>query len=303
MSAWLRAHVQALARALARMRGEPFATALSIAVMALALLLPLLLYILFANVSTAAARLNTEPKVNVYLALNATEAEARELEKKLKAHPNSASVKFISREAALDEMKKSAGLADLLTGITGNPLPHAFAIAPRALEAPTLEAMRKDLSALPKVETISMDFEWAKKLTRFARFAERIVFAIGLLLAAAVVFVTGNTIRLQLLTQKEEIVVGRLIGATRQFMRRPFLYFGFLQGAAAGLIAVLAVFGIATWAGAEISALATSYGATFNFRAASFNESLMVVGLGGLLGWLGAYASVAAFWRQENANH
>ncbi len=303
MSAWLRAHVQALARALARLRTQPLACAMSITVMAIALLLPLLLYTLFANVSAAAARLNTEPSVNVYLSLAATEIEARELEKKLRAHANSAAVKFIARDAALAEMKSNAGLADLLSGITTNPLPHAFTIKPRALDTSTLDAMRIDLAAMPKIETVTMDFEWAKKLTRFARFAERIVLAVGVLLAAAVIFVTGNTIRLQMLTQKEEIVVARLIGATRTFVRRPFLYFGAVQGAAAGLIAVLAVYGITAWMGRELAALVASYGGQFGFSAPTIAEALTVIGCGGVLGWLGAYASVAMFWRQGGTTH
>ena len=298
MSAWLRAHVQALTRALARLRTQPLACAMSITVMAIALLLPLLLYTLFANVSAAASRLNTEPNVNVYLALAASEADVNELQKKLRAHANAAEVKFISREVALADMKNNAGLADLLSGITSNPLPHAFTIKPRVLEPAALEAMRKELVAMPKVDVVSMDFEWAKKLTRFARFAERIVFAIGILLAAAVIFVTGNTIRLQMLTQKDEIVVARLIGATRSFVRRPFLYFGAVQGAVAGLLAVLVVMGMAAWMGGELSALATSYGTQFSFQAPSLSEAIAVIGFGGLLGWLGAYLSVAMFWRQ-----
>lgn len=303
MGAWLRAHGQALSRAWGRLGAQPLAVAMSITVMAVALLLPLLLYTLFANVSAAASRLNTEPNVNVYLALAASEAEARELEKKLRAHANAREVKFISREAALADMKTNAGLADLLSGITTNPLPHAFTIKPRALEAATLEAMRRDLTTMPKVETVSMDFEWAKKLTRFARFAERIVFAVGILLAAAVIFVTGNTIRLQMLTQKEEIVVARLIGGTRSFVRRPFLYFGVMQGALAGAIAVLAVFAVTFWMGGEVNALAASYGAQFSFRVPTLSEALSVIAFGGLLGWLGAYWSVAMFWRQVQAKH
>jgi cell division transport system permease protein len=298
MQAWLTTHVQAFTRALARMRAQPLATALSIAVIAIAILLPLALYIIFANVTNAASRLNTEPNVNVYLALTATDAEAKEMEKKLRAQPNAASVAFVPRDVALSEMKRVTNLSDLLAGIETNPLPHAYAIKPKVTDAATLETMRKELAAMPKVETITMDFEWAKKLARFIDFAQRIVALFGIVLAAAVVFVIGNTIRLQMLTQKEEIIVARLIGATRRFVRRPFLYFGALQGAIAGLIAVIAVIGLTYWVGTEVNALAVSYGADFQLRAPSFTQSMWVVGAGGLLGWLGAFVSVSMYWRQ-----
>jgi cell division transport system permease protein len=302
MRAWLNTHTQALTRALLRMRAQPLATALSIAVIAIAILLPLALYIVFANVTNAASRLNTAPNVNVYLALTATDAEAKDTEKKIRAQGNAASVAFIPRETALAEMKKRANLGDLLAGIDSNPLPHAFAIKPTSTDAATLDAMRRDIAALPKVETVTMDFEWAKKLARFVEFAQRIVFLISAVLAAAVVFVIGNTIRLQMLTQKDEIIVARLIGATRRFVRRPFLYFGALQGAAAGVIAVIAMIGLTYWVGNEVNALAVTYGADFQLRAPTLLQSALVIGAGVFLGWLGAFVSVSMYWRQIEKN-
>jgi cell division transport system permease protein len=301
LKSWFTSHAQAFARALSRMRAQPLASTLSILVIAIAILLPLGLYTVFANVTSAAARLNTDPNVNVYLALTATEVEAKEIEKKLRANANAADVKFISREAALADMKNRAGLGDLLAGIETNPLPHAFAIRPKSTDTAALDAMRRDIGAIAKVETINMDLEWAKKLTRFARFAERLVLLLGLLLGAAVVFVVGNTIRLQMLTQKDEIVVARLIGATRRFVRRPFLYFGALQGGFAGALAVLAVVGLAAWAGGEVNALAASYGADFIMRAPGIAQATGVTLAGAALGWIGAYVSVSMYWRSIEA--
>lgn len=249
MNATLNAHMQALARALGRMRTQPLATCLSITVIAIAILLPLGLYVLFDNVISAASQLNTEPNVNVYLELTTSDQEAKDVEKKLRVHSNSAQVTFVSREAALADMRKRANLSDLLADIDTNPLPHAFSIKPQSFEMSMLEAMRKEILSIPKVETVSMDFEWAKQLTRFARFVEHLVILLGGLLGAAVLFVVGNTIRLQMLTQKDEIVVARLIGAPRRFVLRPFLYFGALQGALAGLLAVAATLGIGLWVG------------------------------------------------------
>jgi len=151
MSATLNAHTQAFSRALGRMRAQPLATGLSIAVIAIAILLPLGLYVLFDNVISAASRLNTEPNVNVYLSLAANDQAAKEVETKLRLHSNSATVIFISREAALADMKKRANLSDLLAGIETNPLPHAFSIKPQSVETNILEAMRKEMLAMPKV--------------------------------------------------------------------------------------------------------------------------------------------------------
>ena len=299
ISAWISSHVQACLRALKRMAAAPIAALISIAVIGIAIMLPLGLYILFSNVTSAASRLNTEPNVNVFLQVSAKDDDARDLEKRLKMIANVAEVTFVSREAALSEMKRVASVADLLSGMENNPLPHAFTLRPRATDEATLSQMRKDITALPKIDAVVMDFEWAKKLKRFATFAERLVMLLGALLALAVVFVTGNTIRLQILTQKEEIEVSRLIGATKRFVRRPFLYFGALQGALAGGVAVLAMAALIWWAGNEIQALTISYGSDFQLHYLNAIQISAIIAIGAFLGWLGAYLSVSMYLRRS----
>lgn len=298
MKAWLISHGQACRRAIRRLLSQPTVTLLSVLVIGIAITLPLGLYVTFANVSAAASRVNTEPNVNVYLALNASEQEAREVERKLKLLANVDVVTFISRETALTEMKRVENLSDLLSSLETNPLPHAFSIRPKASDSEALAALQKEIAALPKIEIVAMDFAWAQKLKRFAAFAEHIVLLLGTLLAAAVVFVTGNTIRLQILTQKDEIEVSQLIGATRRFIRRPFLYFGTVQGLLAGLVAVLAVVAFIWWAGAEVHALTASYGSDFALQTPTLRQSLGVILLSGLLGWLGAFLSVWMYLRR-----
>ena len=298
MKAWLISHGHACERAVRRLALQPTVTMLSVLVIGIAITLPLGLYVAFANVSAAASRIKTEPNVNVYLALNVTEQETKELERKLRSLSNVGGVTFVSRETALAEMKHVASMDDLLASLESNPLPHAFSIRPKASDPATLETLRAEIAAIPKIESIAMDFEWAQKLKRFSSFAEHIVLLLGSLLAAAVVFVTGNTIRLQILTQKDEIEVSQLIGATRRFIRRPFLYFGAFQGLLAGLVAVLTVMAFIWWAGAEVRALTVSYGSEFSLQAPTLRQSLAVILLSGLLGWFGAFLSVWMYLRR-----
>ena len=296
--AWLTAHAQAGERAMKRLLSHPAGTLLSVLVIGIAITLPLGLYTLFTNVTDAASRVNTDPNVNVYLALNATEAEAFDLEKRLRTRPNVRGIRFISRDAALAEMKRVANLADLLASLESNPLPHALNIQPISSDPAALAELRREISALPKVDHVVVVFEWAQKLKRFAAFAERMTLLLGFILALAVVVVTGNTIRLQILTQKDEIEVSQLIGATRRFIRRPFLYFGALQGLLAGVVAVAAVAGFVAWAGAEVRALTASYGSEFALRSPSLEQALSVVLVSAATGWLGAFLSVWLYLRR-----
>lgn len=292
MRAWLIAHAQACQRAVRRFWFEPAATALSVFVIGIAITLPLGLYAVFTNITNAAARINTDPNVNVYLAVNTSETEARDVERRLRGLPNVRQVRFVPRDQALAEMKRAANLADLLAGLDANPLPHAFTLQPSVVDADALAALRRSIANMPKVEHVVMDFEWAQKLKRFATFAERLVILLGMLLAMAVAFVTGNTIRLQIVTQKDEIEVSQLIGATQRFIRRPFLYFGAMQGLMAGIVAVLSVSVCLAWAGTEVKALTSSYGAEFSLTELSLVQAVIVIAGSAQLGWTGAFLSV-----------
>jgi cell division transport system permease protein len=141
MSGWISSHVQACLRAFKRMLLAPMATLISTLVIGIAIMLPLGLYSLFSNITTAASRLNTEPNVNVYLQVAAKDEDAREIEKRLQATTNVANVKFISREAALTEMKRVASVADLLGGLDSNPLRPTLSCSSKC--AKTLQHCRK----------------------------------------------------------------------------------------------------------------------------------------------------------------
>ncbi len=295
MTAWMTAHVQACVRALRRLAAQPVGSVLSVLVIGLAIALPLGLYLLFINVSAAASRVNTDPNFNIYLSLDAGEGDVRELERRIKALPNLGSLRFISKDTALADMRRIPSLKDLMASIEGNPLPHAFSIRPNSADAEVLATIRGELSRLPKVDRVVMDFEWAEKLRRFATFAERLVMLIGLVLGLAVVFVTGNTIRLQILTQREEIEVSQLIGATRRFVRRPFLYFGAAQGLLSGTVAVILISALVSWVGTELLALTASYGSEFALKAPGPELILLVLCVSAFLGWVGALLSVAMY--------
>jgi cell division transport system permease protein len=300
MRAYFLAHFQAFQRALSRLSFHPATSLLSVLVIGIALTLPLGLYTFLKDIAQATSRLNTDPHINLYLSVAASSDDARAVELRLRSNPRVLNVKFVPRDEAFAEMKRSTHLADLLSGLDTNPLPDAFTMRPMAREPGALEVLRKELMALPKVEYVVMDFEWAQKLARVARFAERLVTLLALILAAAVIFVTGNTIRLQILTQRDEIEVSQLIGATRRFIRRPFLYFGAVQGLMAGLVALAIVAAIQRWIEYEMQALTISYIYNFNTYYFSVERSGWILFGATTLGWLGAHISVSLYFRHPH---
>ena len=124
---------------------------------------------------------------------------------------------------------------------------------------------------------------------------------LALVFAAGLVAITFNTIRLQVLSHAAEIEVARLIGATDAFIRRPFYYFGALQGALGGLLAAVLIALGFKWLNAPVAELATLYGGQFALSGPSLGQVLLLAATGAALGWLGAQLSVSLSLRQFKA--
>jgi cell division transport system permease protein len=138
---------------------------------------------------------------------------------------------------------------------------------------------------------------WARRLASAGRVVEVALTLLAALLGTGLVAVTFNTIRLQILTRRDEIEVSKLIGATDAFIRRPFYYLGLLQGLAGGALALAFVAGALALLNREVSVLADSYGSAFRFSFLPLPEAAGVVFLAGFLGCLGAQLSVSRHLR------
>jgi cell division transport system permease protein len=292
MIALLRQHAQALRSAFAKLLAQPLVSGVSVAVMAIALALPLLFAIVVKSAFSATARLDTEPHLNLFLALDAGPEDVKRIEAALRANPAVGSVRFISRDDALKELRANSHLADVIDSLEKNPLPHAFTLRPRPASPAETEALRAALARLPGVESASGDQEWARKLARAAGVADRIATAFALILGLAVLFITANTIRLQVLTQREEIEVAQLIGATGAYVRRPFLYFGLVQATLAALLAVAGCAGAVAWINGEVRALTSNYGTDLQLIFPPTWYVFTFLGLAAALGLGGAAVSV-----------
>jgi cell division transport system permease protein len=298
MSVWLRLHAHALSDAVRRLTAQPVGAAFSALVLAVAIALPVIATVALRTASAFTAGVETDPHVNVYLSLDATEADVRRVEAALRAHPQSVSVRFVPREKALEELKATTHLAELLASLDRNPLPHAFTIRVRADDVAKLAAARETWAKLPSVDQVVADFEWSDRLRRWIRFGDRVLLGVTLVLGAAVAFIVGHLIRLQVVSRRQEIEVSRLVGATSSDVRRPFLYHGFLQGLVAGGIALALAWAAMGWLAHELEALTPAYATEFKLVFLSLSDTIAVVGLSAALGLAGAWWAVSREIRQ-----
>ena len=291
MMNWLYLHLRAIGHALGRLAGQPLGTLLSALVVGIALSLPGGGYLLLDNVSSLVRGVSGTPEISVFLDVDAGAPDVAAIEQRLKAEPGLASYRFVPRDEGLRQLE-AAGLGDVLGGLKSNPLPDAFVIAPRGENPAVFAELAARMQAWPKVAHVQLDSAWVERLHALLGLGRSAVLILAGLLGFALIIVTFNTIRLQILTQRQEIAVSRLLGATDPFIRRPFYWFGGLQGMLGGLVALGTIWLGVQALGQPVARLAETYGAVFQLSGPDWRAALAIVAFAALLGWLGAVISV-----------
>ena len=298
MRSWLRHHRKALRSALGKLAAQKAGGMVSALVIGVALSLPAGGYALLEGLSALTAGVALDPQISVYLKQGASKADADKLAARLKADPRVGQVRFVSREEALKELKGEEGLSDVVAALDRNPLPDAFVVRTQGSSPQAQTALVEELRRVPLISHVQADALWAQRLASLTRLGRLAVLLLAALLAFGLVAVTFNTIRLQILTQRDEIEVSKLIGATDAFIRRPFLYLGFVQGLTGGALALGIVWSGLALLNSEVRPLAQTYGSSFRFGFLSLGDALAVVLFAAALGWLGASLSVSKYLRE-----
>jgi cell division transport system permease protein len=296
MIAWLSQQRAALGLTLGRMADAPLSTALTVLVIGVALALPASLYVALDNVANQAVRFSATPEITLFLA-DGTD-KTQDIERTLKQRKDLKSVRFVSREQALKELSARSGAGDVVATLGKNPLPDAFVLMPTDTEPAALEKIRAETGKLSGVASAKLDSAWAQRLNALLALGRDFVLLLAGLLGTALVAVGFNTIRLQVLAQRDEIEVSRLLGATDAFVRRPYLYLGTLQGIFGALIAVGVLALALIFLGLRVEMVAKVYGSTFHLSGLAWGDAALLVALSGGLGWIGAWLAASQHLRR-----
>lgn len=301
MRNWLVSHLHVLLFSLRRLLTTPLSSLLNILVIGIALSLPAGMYLMLKSVQSLAEQTTDTHQISLFLNMDADTNEVARIGNQLKQHTGINRIKFVPRDQALEQLKQTTGLTDVIGGMAQNPLPDAYIIYPKKTDAQALETLRDELQKWPKVEHVQLDSAWAHKLEAILKFGLLAVILLAVLLSFALIAITFNTIRLQILTRREEIEVSRLIGATNAFIRRPFLYYGLLQGLLGGIAALLIITLSLSLLNNNLAELTHLYASNFKLHLPSVGDGATLLLLSAYLGWLGAWLSVSRhLWETES---
>jgi cell division transport system permease protein len=292
MNAWFRQHFAALSRAVRRLASAPLNTLLSLLVIGIAMTLPAAGYVFLDNVRTLGASHTVIQQISLFMEIDASSQAVATVRQRIDERlPGQ--WRFVPGDDALNQLKNTEGMAEIIAALPKNPLPDAFILEPVDTSPENLESLRAEFVNVPGVAHVQLDSAWIKRFNTFLRLGMQTVNLLALVFAVGLVAVTFNTIRLQVLAQAEEIEVARLIGATDAFIRRPFYYSGILQGALGGLAAVFLLLSGLAILNPSVTQLASLYGSDSSLSPPGFAYSCLPIVLGAFLGWLGAQLSVS----------
>ncbi len=283
---------------LQRLLRSPLATAVTVAVIAIALLLPALLLLFQQNLGSGIAELDRSARISVYLEAGLSDAEAQEVGNHLQTWDGLLSVELISSSQALAAFSENAGLGEVLASLAENPLPATLLLVPDSADLQQLEALQAELEALPEVAVVELDRAWIARLQAIRNAVNVLGQALLIFVLLGLFAIIGNTIRLAIENRRQEIRVQKLVGATDGYIARPFLYTGFLLGSAGGVTACLLLLMLWLLLGASSRELAALYNSGFELSSLSPLSTLGLVLLGGGTGWVSAlissYRNIAA---------
>ena len=298
MKSWLRQHRFAVGAALGHLFKAPGSFRFNVLVVAMALTLPFAGLTLLENVRPMSQQLSVDPEISLFVTPATSRQEAQALAPAMQAilKNHKAKIVFVPREQALASLKAKSGLSDVLDTLGDNPLPDGYVLKldsfKNAADAGAVDAIAAQLRALPGVDTVQVDSAWVKRLAALLGVLRLALLLLAGTLGMVVIAVVFNTIRLQVLTQRDEIAVSKLIGATDNFIHRPFYYTGVLLGVSAGGVALGAVALALQPLNTAIAEFARLYASEFQLAPLDPVAILALLAISAALGLLGALLSV-----------
>ncbi|MDQ2639426.1 MAG: permease-like cell division protein FtsX [Pseudomonadota bacterium] len=295
MSGWLTRHLQSALFAAGRLARSPLNTAFTVLVIAIALTLPTALGLAIVSVRQATGDFATSVDVNLYFKQDVPLEKAQQLAASLRQRSGIASVKLISAEEGLESFSAQGGFGEVLKALGSNPLPHALEVRPEAgaTDPARMASLREFLAAWPEVDSVQMDRDWIVRLDAILQLLRGLVTGASVLLGVGVLAIVGNTVRLEIYNRRAEIEVTKLVGGSNAFVRRPFLYTGLFYGLCGALLAALLVLVGLSLLNAPVAKLAQSYGSGFRLLTPTLRDAGTLLGVGALLGLLGAGLAAA----------
>jgi len=244
------------------------------------------------NLGDVVDRWTEKIQVIVYLEDGIEARVLESLENRLREDPAVATVDLVTPEEALDRFRKLfRDMSSLPEDLGENPFPASLEVDldPGHQSAAEVERLARAFAGVPGVQEIQYDLLWIERLATGVRLLRGVGLFLGGILVLAGVFTISNVIRLTVYAREDELDIMRLVGATRAYVKGPFVVEGMIQGGLGGLVAVLLLWAALHWLSRDISSSELIGSAAFAVPTAI---SWSLVGGGMIVGIVGSLVSL-----------
>jgi cell division transport system permease protein len=295
-------HAHALFSSLGKLVATPFSSIMTVAVLAISISMAAGFYILLGNVQQLTASIETSNQISLFLRDDVSASHANNLAESIRQNSDVQAVKLISKEEALAEFKAYSGFGSAINALGKNPLPIVIEVLPKnSLEnKKNIENMLKSFRQSPEVDFAELDMQWVERLQSMIDLAQRSAILLSFMLGIAVLFITGNTIRLELNNRQDEVMIAKLVGATNAFIQRPFLYCGFWLGFMSGVLAWFIVTVLMLILRQSVEKVSELYQGVFHIMFLGITETFALLLISSALGVLGSWAVL--FYQLRHTN-
>ncbi|KAE8176788.1 cell division protein FtsX [Photobacterium carnosum] len=297
-------HRQQASSALKDMFRYPLGNFLTLAVLAVALTLPCTFYLMAKNITAVADAWQNPSQITLYLKHNTSNDDGQALADEIKNWSQVNSVKFITADQGLEQFRQNGGFDKALNLFDeqNNPLPAVVIVEPKSDWQTTAKAneLAQKLGQQKHVAEVRLDRDWLQRLAAIQQLAIALALLMSGLMLFAVFLIVGNTLRLQVLSHKDEIQVMKMVGATNSYILRPYLYVGVWYGLIAALIAWGLTQGVVLLLGDAVAQLSNLYGSHFRMLGLNWDESVIMIMIATFLGLMAARLAAGRHLREIN---
>ncbi len=267
---------------------RPMGNILTLAVISMALTLPACLYLLSKNIASVADNVASPSQVSVYIQEDTPEPRIMVLKDEIESRNDVDKVEYISPQQGLSDLSEHSGFDQAISLLDEYSLPGVLIVSPNVETDQEIKQIAADIRTQDDVTDVRLDEDWLARLDAIRNLATIVVISLSVLMLASVFLIIGNTLRFNVQANKDEIQTMKLIGATDNFILRPYIYVGMWFGVLGAVSAWLLTAFITIVLNGAVEDLAKLYDSQFRLIGLSWDESLLLLMLGTFLGCVAA---------------
>lgn len=284
---WSTQHRLAGRAAWSQLMAHRIGTLVNVFVIGLALALPLLLDFAVRNLAGVTGAVGEQREIAVFLDPALERTEVDEVMRAIRAVPGVDVVARRTPEQGIEELRQLPGFDGAVAALDHNPLPWVALVAPQAEVAPA--TLVPAIEKIDGVELVQHDAAWRARLDSILSLLRRVVLVLAVLLGFGATLLIANAIRLDVMARREEISIVSLLGGSDAYVRRPFLYGGALYGVLGAVAAIILLWVAYAFLREPVATLAATYAADVRLQPPEWQASAIVIAIGLVLGWIGAF--------------